>query len=86
MWCPSLAAIITSLIFFGGIKEFGWRPGEIKYLIASYMLTVIYAVIAYFIFWIWIRNNLLVISIKNNIFHYGWDYHIYNIWIWRIIN
>lgn len=52
MWCPGISAIITSLIFFRSIKEFGWRPGKVKYLIAAYLIPIFYSVIAYGIFWI----------------------------------
>ena len=30
MWCPTIAAIITSFIFFKSIKEFEWKPWENK--------------------------------------------------------
>lgn len=49
---PAIAAIITSLIFFKNIRDFGWRLGKIKYLIEAYIIPIIYAFIAYGIFWI----------------------------------
>jgi membrane protease YdiL (CAAX protease family) len=52
MWCPAIAAIITSFIFFKSIKEFGWKPGKIKYLIAAYTIPIMYITIAYGIFWV----------------------------------
>ncbi|MGZ7067731.1 MAG: CPBP family glutamic-type intramembrane protease [Methanobacterium sp.] len=52
MWCPAIAAIITSLIFFRSIRGFGWGPGKIKYLILGYIIPIVYAIIAYGLFWI----------------------------------
>ncbi|AXV37561.1 MAG: CPBP family intramembrane metalloprotease [Methanobacteriaceae archaeon] len=52
MWCPAIAAIITSLIFYRSIREFGWRPGKVKYLIGAYSIPLIYALISFGVFWI----------------------------------
>lgn len=51
MWCPAAAAIITSLIFYRSIRDFGWRPGKVKYLIAAYAIPIIYSVVAYGLYW-----------------------------------
>lgn len=52
MWMPALAAIVTSLIFFRTIKDFGWRPGKAKYLLIAYFLPIVVSLISYGIFWI----------------------------------
>ena len=53
MWCPGVAAIITSLIFRKNLKGFGWGTGNFGLLIASYFfpiaeLFIVYGVIWYF--------------------------------------
>ncbi len=52
MYCPAIAAIITSLIFYRSINEFGWKPGRVKYLVMGYAIPLVYATIAYGLFWI----------------------------------
>lgn len=52
MWCPAIAAIITSLIFYRSIRGFGWRPGKIRYLVGAYFVPLIYALISFGLFWI----------------------------------
>lgn len=52
MYCPAAAAIITSLIFYKSIKDFGWKPGKVKYLAMAYALPIICAIVAYGLFWI----------------------------------
>lgn len=52
MWCPAAAAIITSLIFYGSIRDFGWKTGKVKYLVLGYIIPVFYCIIAYGIFWL----------------------------------
>lgn len=52
MWCPDIAAIITSLVLFGSIKDFGWKPGKTKYLILAYFIPIFYCLIVYGIFWL----------------------------------
>ncbi len=52
MYCPAIAAIITSLIYYRSIREFGWKPGKVKYLVIGYAIPLVYATISYGIFWI----------------------------------
>lgn len=52
MYCPAIAAIVTSLIFYRSIREFGWKPGKVKYLVIGYAIPLVYATIAYGLFWI----------------------------------
>jgi membrane protease YdiL (CAAX protease family) len=51
MWCPGIAGIITMLIFKRKMKQLGWKWGKTKYQIRSYVLPIIYALIAYVIIW-----------------------------------
>jgi uncharacterized protein len=52
MWCPGLAAIITQLIFHRSLRGLGWKPGKFKYLLASYGVPLIYALVVYTIVWL----------------------------------
>lgn len=52
MWCPALAAVITSLVFEKSINGIGWRPGNAKWLGLSYLLPIAYAGAAYAVIWL----------------------------------
>jgi membrane protease YdiL (CAAX protease family) len=52
MWCPGVAALLTQLIFHRGLRGLGWRPGPVKYLLASYGVPLAYCVIAYGLVWL----------------------------------
>lgn len=51
MWCPGIAGIITMLLLKRNLKEFGWKWGKSKYQLQSYLLPLLYALIAYVIIW-----------------------------------
>lgn len=52
MWIPGISAIITALIFSRSIKGFGWRPGNIKYLVLAFLLPIALNLITYGLFWL----------------------------------
>ncbi len=52
MYCPGIAAIVTSVICKGNIKGYGWKPGKIRFLIYAYALPLVIAIIAYGACWI----------------------------------
>jgi membrane protease YdiL (CAAX protease family) len=52
MWCPALAAIVTSLVYRRSIRGFGWGPGEPKYLLVGYLLPIAYLAITYVPAWL----------------------------------
>jgi len=52
MWSPGISAIITSIIFKDKIRDYGWKPGKIKYLGLAYLLPLIISVIAYGLCWL----------------------------------
>ncbi|MFC1505527.1 CPBP family intramembrane glutamic endopeptidase [Thermoproteota archaeon] len=51
MWCPGIAALLTSLLHEKNISGFGWHLGKPRYLLLSYFLPLAYSFIAYFIVW-----------------------------------
>jgi membrane protease YdiL (CAAX protease family) len=51
MWCPALAAILTSVILKRKISLLGWQWGKTKLQVWSYLTPLIYALIAYLIIW-----------------------------------
>jgi len=52
MWCPGLAAIITSLICYKSIKGLGWRWGKPHWLVLGYFLPFAYAGTVYAVIWV----------------------------------
>jgi membrane protease YdiL (CAAX protease family) len=51
MWCPGVAAIITSLLLKRKISLLGWQWGETRFQLWSYLTPLIYAFIAYLVIW-----------------------------------
>lgn len=51
MWCPGIAGIITLLILKRNLKQLGWKWGKSKYQLRSYLIPLLYALIAYGIIW-----------------------------------
>lgn len=52
MWCPALAAFVASLVTGRSLREIGWKPGKVKYLLAGWLIPVAYATVAYGGVWI----------------------------------
>jgi uncharacterized protein len=52
MWCPGLSAIITSIILKRKISLLGWQWGKTRYQLWSYLVPLLYALIAYLVIWI----------------------------------
>lgn len=51
MWCPGIAALITMKILKRNISDLGWKWGNTKYQIQSYLVPLFYALLAYLIIW-----------------------------------
>jgi membrane protease YdiL (CAAX protease family) len=51
MWCPGVAAIITSLLTGRSLREIGWRWGATKYQFAAWVVPMLYAWPAYILVW-----------------------------------
>ena len=52
MWCPACAAFITTKILKRKIAGLAWRWGNWRYQLWSYLLPLIYALVAYLIIWL----------------------------------
>lgn len=52
MWCPALAALTTLRLNGRSAADLGWKWGETKYQIQSWLIPLLYASIAYTIIWI----------------------------------
>lgn len=52
MWCPALATVVTCAISYRKITDLAWKWGYKKYLTASYIIPLIYSLIAYSIIWV----------------------------------
>ena len=52
MWIPAISALITSLIHKDSLKNYGWKPGKIKYLAYSYLVPLLIGIVAYGIAWL----------------------------------
>lgn len=51
MWTPGIAAILTQLLFRGKLRDFGWGPGEVKYLLLGYGVPLAYSSAIYLLVW-----------------------------------
>ena len=52
MWCPGIAALLTSLVCRINLREFGWGWGKTRYQVLGYVLPVVYSSIAYGVVWL----------------------------------
>jgi uncharacterized protein len=52
MWCPGLAAIITSRICYKSTKGLGWHWGKTRWQLISYFLPFLYAGVTYGLVWV----------------------------------
>lgn len=51
MWCPALAGLLTTLLTKRPFREFGWRLGKLRYLLAGWWVPMVYAWPAYLLVW-----------------------------------
>lgn len=51
MWSPGLAALATALITRRSFRGFGWLPGSPKWLLAAYLIPILYSLVAYSVIW-----------------------------------
>lgn len=51
MWCPGISALITIKILKRNISDLGWKWGQTKYQVWSYLIPLLYALIAYIFIW-----------------------------------
>jgi len=51
MWCPALAGLLTTLLTKRPFREFGWRLGKPRYLLAGWWVPMVYAWPAYLLVW-----------------------------------
>ena len=52
MWCPGISALITMKILNRNISDLGWKWGKTKYQLWSYLIPLLYSLIAYLIIWV----------------------------------
>ena len=52
MWSPGVAAILTKLLYRESLQDFGWKPGEPKYLVLGLGIPFLYALIIYGLVWV----------------------------------
>jgi CAAX protease family protein len=51
MWCPAAAGLLTTLLTKRSFREFGWRLGKPKYLLAAWSIPMVYSWPAYLLIW-----------------------------------
>lgn len=51
MWCPAIAGLLTTLLTKRSFREFGWRLGKAKYLLAAWLIPMAYSWPAYVLVW-----------------------------------
>jgi membrane protease YdiL (CAAX protease family) len=52
MWCPGLAALITTLASQGSVRGLGWGWGSARYQLWSIAIPMLYSVAAYAVVWL----------------------------------
>jgi membrane protease YdiL (CAAX protease family) len=52
MWCPAIAALVTQFVFQRDLRGLGWRLPLRRYLIAGYLLPVLYGFVSYMVVWL----------------------------------
>jgi membrane protease YdiL (CAAX protease family) len=52
MWAPGLAAILTQLVFAGGMQEVGWSWEASHYRRLAYLIPLLYVLPVYMVVWI----------------------------------
>jgi len=51
MWCPAIAGLVTTLLTKRPFREFGWRLGKPRYLLAGWSIPMAYSLPAYLVVW-----------------------------------
>jgi len=51
MWIPAISTFITLAVYREPLSSLGWRPGRFRYLVESYTLPIMVAVVAYGLVW-----------------------------------
>ncbi|SEK42607.1 CAAX protease self-immunity [Chitinophaga rupis] len=52
MWCPGLAGLLTCRLRGIPIASLGWKWGQTKYQLWSYLIPILYALATYLVIWI----------------------------------
>ena len=52
MWCPAAAGLLTALLTKRPFREFGWRLGKPRYLLAGWAIPMVYSWPAYLVVWL----------------------------------
>jgi membrane protease YdiL (CAAX protease family) len=52
MWCPGISALIASRILNRKISSLGWKWGEARYKIWSYLVPALYVTAGYLVIWL----------------------------------
>jgi membrane protease YdiL (CAAX protease family) len=52
MWCPGLAALVTTLAYAGDPRGLGWGWGDTRYQLWSIAIPALYSVAAYVVVWL----------------------------------
>jgi membrane protease YdiL (CAAX protease family) len=52
MWSPGVAGMLTRKIYGQSLSTLGWKWGESRYQVMSYLIPLVYATIAYSLVWL----------------------------------
>lgn len=52
MWCPAVAALATKRIFRENVNDLGWKWGEYRFQLQSYLVPLAYALPVYLVVWL----------------------------------
>lgn len=52
MWCPGIAALITTFAFQHNVRGLGWRFGDLRYWLLAFCLPIAYGTLVYGTAWL----------------------------------
>lgn len=87
MWSPGFAALLACRILNKPISSLGWRWGQTKYQIQSYLIPLVYAAIVYLIIWLLglggFPDNTFIKATADT---FGWrNYSVFEVVVWQFL-
>ena len=68
MYTPGISAIITTLIFKDKLRNYGWKPGKLRFLAYGFLVPVVVSVVGYGIVWM----SKISDFIPDQVMNYKW--------------
>jgi len=74
MWCPALATLITCRLSGRKMLDLAWKWGESRYMIACYLIPLLYSLVAYLVIWVSGVGGFYYKAFVSQVAHeFGWE-------------